>query len=226
MDSGSSCLELAPRRSVCASSAGGLAGIVGDRLGADLEHQRHGRRCATALFSGSRSAEQTASSVPGPSSWPAACRRQRHAVAVLGSSRRSSCLRPAAARASARRRAAAPGQPSPATPGRSVRRRQLTRHSHDCASLHQLVGVVLDHGIGEQLFADPLYLLARPSTRWSPARSTSIYLPCRTSLTPVKPRLASACWIALPCGSRHAVLQRDLDARLHGRSPANMANRQ
>src|SRR5262245_30709169 len=34
------------------------------------------------------------------------------------------------------------------------------------------------------------------------ARSTSMYLPCRTSLTPVKPRLASACWMALPCGSR------------------------
>src|SRR5262245_19477675 len=34
-----------------------------------------------------------------------------------------------------------------------------------------------------------------------PARSTSIYLPCRTSLTPLKPRPASAPSIAFPCGS-------------------------
>src|SRR5262245_2334030 len=34
------------------------------------------------------------------------------------------------------------------------------------------------------------------------ASSTSMYLPCLTSLTPSKPRVLSACSMALPCGSR------------------------
>src|SRR5688572_17987658 len=34
-----------------------------------------------------------------------------------------------------------------------------------------------------------------------------MYLPCRTSLTPVKPRLLSACSMAFPCGSRTPVLR-------------------
>src|SRR6185295_9755447 len=37
---------------------------------------------------------------------------------------------------------------------------------------------------------------------WSAsARSTSIYLPCLTSFTPLKPRPDSACSMAFPCGS-------------------------
>src|SRR5215475_2240866 len=38
---------------------------------------------------------------------------------------------------------------------------------------------------------------------WSVSpRSSSMYLPWRTSSTPVKPREANACWMARPCGSR------------------------
>ena len=65
------------------SCRAGLAGVVGNRFGSSLEHQRREAALASALFPRRIPVEQMASMVPGPSSLPAAA-RQLNRVAVGG----------------------------------------------------------------------------------------------------------------------------------------------